>query len=278
MPLSPAQRHQAKHHAIVIAKAAGASFSAGDIIIAPPHPEEGEAAQTYRNLMAQLVEDRRRLSGIASTERKVEAKRDMIDAYQGYVDAVIDAAEQVGKAVQDEIVVTVMIWALDLEQWDYALHVAEHVLTYGLSMPTRFNRDAPTFVVEQVAEAALKAAKLDQDFPRDVLSRVLEMSQPFDILDIVQAKLRKAMGQQLVRIANGEAGQDGAAGMQRHAISAALEMFQSAYRLDPKIGVTKDIEGLKRQLKKLATPDAKDEPAPADPEVPETAAVPSDAG
>lgn len=264
MALSPAQRHLARHRAAAVALAAG--LASADAVVAPPHPDEGEDAQTYRLLMTQLIEDRRRLSDIAATDNKIAAKRDMIGAYDDYVDAVLDAARQTGQAVQDEIVVTVMIWSLDLELWSRALDIAEHVFRFGLQLPQRFKRDAPTFVVEQIAEAALKAAKLDADFDRDVLSRILLMAQPYDIVDIVQAKLRKAMGLQLVRLANGEAAQDGPAGQNRYAVAGALEMFESAYRLDPKIGVTKDIESLKRQLKKIARPESAPEPVPSDPD------------
>lgn len=258
MAFSPAQIYLARHRASAIAIAAGA-LAASSVLIAPPHPEDGEDAQTYKLLMTKLQEDNWRLKDIQSTEKKIEAKGQMFDFYQDYVDAVLDAGESTGKAVQDEIVVTMMIWALDLTYWDRALVIAEHVFRFGLQLPQRFKRDAPTFVVEQIAETALPAAKLNEAFPVDVLQRVLVLAQPYDIVDIVQAKLRKALGYQLQRLAAQDS-ENGPAGMQKHALSAALEMYESAFRLSPKIGVTKEIEALKRQLKKLPAP-AQDAPA-----------------
>lgn len=262
MALSPAQIHLARHRASAIALAAGA-LAASSVVIAPPHPEDGEDAQTYKLLMTKLQEDIWRLKDIASTEKKVEAKRDMIEAYQAHVDAVLCAGEETGKAVQDDIVVTMMIWSLDIGDWDRALDIAEHVFRFGLQLPQRFKRDAPTFVTEQIAETALNAARLDQDFSRDVLSRTLTLSQPYDILDVVRAKLRKAMGQQFQRLAAGD-GETGPAGMKKHALSAALDMYEAAFRLDPKIGGVKEIEAIKRQLKKLPA-ETETDPEPAQP-------------
>jgi hypothetical protein len=249
MVLSPAQRHLANHRASVIALAAGALATAG-ALVAPPHPEEGEDAQTYRLLMAQLIEHRRQLKDIGATEKKIEAKRGMVEYYDDYVDAVLDAGEKTGKAVQDDIVVTMMIWHLDLEHWSRAFQIAAHVLQFGLQMPPPFTRGVPTFLAEQVADAALKADTLDQDFPLDVLQEVFAMVQPYDIYDVVGAKLRKAIGFRFLRISKAD-NPDGPAGGTEAAKRAALEWLRGAYSIDEKCGVKKEMEILQRALKKL---------------------------
>lgn len=250
MALSPAQRHLQRHRTATIAAVAGLAMAAAAGMIAPPHPEDGEDAQTYRLLMAQLIEHRRQLKDIGSTEKKIEAKRGMVEYYDEYVDAVLDAGEQTGKAVQDDIVVTMMIWHLDLEHWSRAFRIAEHILQFGLQMPQPFTRGVPTFLAEQVAEAALKADTLDQDFPLDVLQEVFGMVQPYDIYDVVSAKLRKAIGFRFLRISKADS-PDGPAGGPEAAKRAALEWLRSAYSIDEKCGVKKEMEILQRALKKL---------------------------
>jgi len=257
MALSPAQRHLQRHHAAAIALAAGAAAAAAGAVVAPPHPEDGEAAQSYNLLMVQLIEHRRQLKDIGSTEKKIEAKRGMFDFYQDHVDAVLDAGEKTGQAVQDDIVVTMMIWSLDLQYWSRAFQIAAHVLRFGLQLPQPFTRGVPTFLAEEVAEAALKADALDQDFPLDVLSDVFTMVQPYDIYDVVAAKLRKAIGFRYLRISKAD-NPDGPAGGPEAAKRAALEAFRSAFAIDKKCGVKKEMEILQRALQKLP------EPAPAE--------------
>ncbi|WP_443750390.1 phage terminase small subunit [Asticcacaulis solisilvae] len=247
--LSPAQRHLMRTAAAAAIVAAGAA--AGLETIAPARPEEGPEATAYNLLMAQLGADRRRLSDIASTERKVEAKREMIEAYQPHIDAVLDTTAETGKAVQDEVFVTLMIWHIDVAYYDRALQMAEHVLTHGLVLPDRFNRNAQTLIAEEIAEAGLKATSVDEDFDLDILGRALTLVQPYDVNDIVQSKLRKAIGLQLIRRAEAtEADADGPAGGAQHARSAALEMLTTALRLNPQAGVKKEIERLRMALRK----------------------------
>ncbi|MFA7597234.1 MAG: phage terminase small subunit, partial [Novosphingobium sp.] len=233
-----------------LARAAIEGAQAGEI--APERDAEGPAATEYELLMAQLGEDMRRLKDIQSTEGKIAAKRDMIDRYTSHVDATLAAAIDAGTAVQDELLVNIMIWRLDIGDYDRGLDIAEHVLRFGLRLPERFLRTPATIIAEEVAEAALTSAKTEQDFAIPVLQRTAQLTAEFDMPDVVRAKLAKATGLHFLRtaIAADEQPDSAPAGAAHAARKTALVEFRRALELDRKIGVIKDIERLEAWLKK----------------------------
>ncbi|OCC25301.1 hypothetical protein MB02_01100 [Croceicoccus estronivorus] len=231
--------------------------SASSAGIAPERPDTGAEATEYELLLAALGEDMRRLKDIQSTEGKIAAKREMIDRFSPHVDATLAAAIDSGRAVQDEVLVNMMIWRFDIADYDRALDIAEHVLRFGLRLPERFQRTPATLIAEEAAEAGLTAAKMDRDFPLAVLQRADQLTATSDMPDIVRAKLAKAQGQQLQRAAavaddDPETTPAGAAHASR---KAALVQFRRAIELEPKIGVVKEIERLTAWLNKHAPPD-----------------------
>jgi hypothetical protein len=249
--LSPAQRHRAIVVAGLAILAAGAPVNG----VAPDRPETGPEATEYDLLRARFGADLDTLRDIKAEDGKVAAKVKMLPAYADHIDAVLRAADESGKGVQDEVFVMLMIWQFDVGAWDAGLIMAEHVLKYGLSMPERFSRSAATVITEQPAEAALKAASLNEDFPLDVLQHVQQLTGNDDVNGIVRAKLHKAIAQQLVRVAvkAAEAPADAPAGGARGAYEQALTHFKEALRLHTNSGVKKDIERVTAALKKFDT-------------------------
>lgn len=235
-----------------LARQAIESAAAADL--APERQSTGAEATEYELLMAALGEDMRRLKGIQSTEGKIAAKREMVDRYAPHVEATLAAAVETGTAVQDELLVNIMIWRLDIGDYAVGLDIAEHVLRFGLRLPERFQRTPATMIAEEVAEAALVAAKADKDFPLPVLQRADQLTAGFDMPDAVRAKIAKAIALQLVRAAaDADSTPDSApAGAAHAARKAALDAFRRALELEPKIGVLKDIERLEAWLKKNA--------------------------
>lgn len=253
MRQSPAARFkQAQLARIAVQQADSGNF-------APDRPETGAEATEYELLMAALGEDMRRLKSIQSTEGKIAAKRELIDKYSPHVDATLAAALETGTAVQDELLANIMIWRFDIADYDRALDIAAHVLTYGLRLPERFQRTPGTLIAEEVAEAALTASKADKDFPREVLQRAAALTADSDMPDVVRAKLAKATGLHLVRlaVAADDAPDSLPAGAAHAARQQALVQFRRAQELHGQIGVVKEIERLAAWLNKHA---------PADPE------------
>lgn len=251
---SPAARQrQAK-----LARLAIEGGSAGPV--APERADTGAGASEYELLLAALGADMARLKDIQSTEGKIAAKRDMIDRYTHHVDATLSAASATGQAVQDELLVTIMLWRLDIGDFDRGLDIAEHVLRFGLRLPERFQRTPGTVVAEEVAEAALAAAGQDRDFELSVLQRTAALTADKDMPDVVRAKLEKATGLHLLRSAErAESSESAPAGAPRAARSAALDHLRRALALESKIGVKKQIEQIVSWLNRHGENQAQDE-------------------
>ena len=234
--------------------------------VAPERDSDGAEATEYQLLLAALGEDLASLRQIQSTEGKIAAKRKMVDAYRPHVLASIEAAAVAGKAVQDEIISTMMLWHIDIGEFDQALDMAEHVLRFGLRLPERFERTTGCVVAEEIAHAALAQIGQDGDFDLAVLQRTQQLTAAEDMPDQVRAKLHKAIGLQLVREADREsaAGDNAAAGAEGHARTAALAELRRAIALAPKVGVKKEIERLTSWLDKQAAPPADGEQDQAD--------------
>lgn len=245
--ISPARRHKEQKLARLALEKAGGEG------IAPERPATGAEASEYELLLAALGEDLRRLKDIQSTERKIEAKREMIARYVPHVKATLAAAAESGTGLQDEVLVTMMLWLIDIGAFDEALDLAEHVLRFGLRLPERFQRTAACLIVEEIAEAALAAHGQTIAFDIGVLQRTEQLTAEADMPDIVRAKLMKALGFHMIHFADAQDQSDSAAaGAATSARKAALDYFLRALGLEPKIGVKKDIERLQSALAKAA--------------------------
>jgi hypothetical protein len=143
-----------------------------------------------------------------------------------------------------------MVWSIDTEDYSRALELAAHVLRHQVPMPSRYQRDAATLVLELIAEAALKAQAIDQSFPLAVLEQVEELVAGVDMHDEPRAKLLKAIGVELARAA-GDADPDVA----RPTIARAIEQLEAAQTLNNRVGVKTHIKGLRRALAALPAPD-----------------------
>ncbi|MCJ2189157.1 phage terminase small subunit [Novosphingobium beihaiensis] len=212
----------------------------------PPMPQTGPVASEYQLLLAALGQDLATLRNTQSTERKIEAKRGMIAKFLPWVEGAADA----GAGAQDEIVSTMLVWAIDVQDWPLALKLAAYVLRAGIALPERYKRTPATLVAEEVAEIGVKTPGA---VPLQVLQSVAHLVEDEDIFDQVRAKLEKALG--LAFQAQAAAFEPGAetavAGGKPALLATAKAHFERALSLDGKCGVRKLIEGLGRELKKL---------------------------
>lgn len=216
----------------------------------------GAAATEYELQKARLGVDLRRLSEIQSLERKIELKTELLPGYRDWVEGVLAADEP----VQDEILVHVMIWLIDVGAISSALPLVQHVLKHKLTLPERFSRTPATLIAEESAEAALKLLGKGEDIEPHVLRAMLDdldsvehFTSEEDMFDQVRAKLQKAIGLGLIRLAAATpADADGPAGGQRARQARGLKHLQRAYELDQGCGVKTEINRLERELKKTA--------------------------
>ncbi|WP_298165429.1 phage terminase small subunit [Novosphingobium sp.] len=246
MSYSPALAHRQRVLASLAAGTAAATTGA------PAMPTEGPAASEYQLLLAALGIDLNELRSIESVERKIEAKRSMIERYRPWVEGALSGEQ----AAQDEIVTTMLVWAIDVADWPYALAIAAHVLQHGLALPERYVRKPATLIAEEFAEAGLKAPP---QIDLETLKKVAALVAGADMHDQVRAKLEKALG--LGFMARAEAfdptAESAVAGGKGALLEAALGHFNTALGLNKAVGVKKLIETLTRDLGKLAPAEPK---------------------
>lgn len=223
---TPARKHYQRAMAAKAAGAAGATTMSGD---------------AYELAAASLWEDRRRLKQIKSVQKKIQAKAAMLPQYESYITGVLEA----GKGAQDDVLMTLMVWRLDVGDISGGLDIAEYALRHGLKTPDHYQRDTASIVAEQTAEEILSALPQLPEDGVDVAEvagamlgqaeRAYALVAGRDMHDQIKAKLYKAMG-----YARRETGD----------LAGARDDLTQALELHDRIGVKKDIERLERELAK----------------------------
>ncbi|AZF57455.1 MULTISPECIES: terminase endonuclease subunit [Pseudomonas] len=229
MALSIAQAHQRRARAAMEA--------------AKTAPQQSMAGATaYEHQLNQLLQDRLRLKAIQSNEGKAALKLQLLPEYIPYVEGVLQA----GNGAQDDVMTTVMIWRIDVEDYRGALDIADYVLKHKLIMPDRFERTTGCLVAEEIATAALKAQKANGSFDLAILHRTVELTEDEDMPDQARAKLFLATGRATLNgITAEEPGQPGQ-------IQAGIDLLKRAIELHDGCGGKKDLDGAERLLKKHA--------------------------
>ena len=196
---------------------------------AAAEPNQTMAGATpYELMLAKLAADRRALKGVQSVARKVELKRKLLPEYGDYVAGVLSG----GRGAQDDVLVTVMIWRIDAQDYDGALKIASYALEHSLALPEQFERSLASVVAEQFADAALSAFMDGGSFDAARLERADELTCGADMHDQVRAKLYKALGYAL----------------QDSDPPRALEYLRRALSLNDRVGVKKDIDRISKLI------------------------------
>ena len=202
-------------------------------------------------IMLRLTFDLRRLKDIHSIEAKIEAKRGMLPDYREWCElrlAAGAAAEgnNLPSSGADDVLPTMMVWAIDTGNWPVALELAEHVVRFNVALPDRYKRSAPALIVEEISLYALKVQSRGDVFPLPVLERVAELTAPpIDMHDEIRAKLMKAIGFELAREAD-----EMESGTPEHldAVRKALGPLQRAQDLHDRVGAKGRIKQMQKVL------------------------------
>ena len=183
-------------------------------------------------MLAKLHADSRTLKDIQSQAAKIEKKRELLPGYMPYVEGAMQ-----GSASSDDVMLTVMVWLLDVGDFDQALQIGRHALAHNMVMPDRFKRNVATVLAEEIAEAQINGHTLDQPINGMVLIETAALVELQDLPDQVRAKLFKALG--LFYEVNEEP-------------AASLEAYERAFELNSKIGVKKNIDQQRRKANAAA--------------------------
>lgn len=212
-----------------VAAAAGApmAYSPADALSSP--------ANARKHLMLQeaaLDQDLERVSAINGMAMRQALKRDeLLPKYQDYVQRYCES----GLNFPNRVLVQVMIWLFDTEEFEDGMELAHFAIGQGQQMPERFKRDIQTFVADAVCDwayAEYKAKRSPEPYLSDLLSLV---DGEWELTEQIPAKYHKLVG---IRA------------MEDKDWGLALLHFNRATDLYPSIGVGVRIENCLRALKK----------------------------
>ncbi|QUG76366.1 terminase [Erwinia sp. E602] len=202
--------------------------------------EQSDTARTaHEQIMHRMRMDQSALRRVQSDQAKAELKRQLLPHYEGWIEGTLEG----DGGRQDEVITTLMVWAIDASDYALAVRIGRYVVTHGLAMPDRFNRTAGTLLVDEICDPILVQVKADDT--TDVtpylamLDEVAEITRSQDMPDVVRAKLHKSRA---FALRNGTVAQQ----------AEALELLRQALRLDAGAGVKKEIDRLARVVKKAA--------------------------
>lgn len=241
---------------------APAAAPTGPAPASPARAPSSPATQLAAQMALRFTHDIRRLKEIRSTDGKVAAKREMLPAYADWVKGLLDAGAGAMPGIAGEILPTCMVWLIDVGAYEDALVLAEFVLRHRIPLPARYQRDAPSVIVEEIANKALKAQGANEAFPLDVLDQVEAMTAGLDLHDEIRAKLCKAIGVERL-----DRAEDMPAEESRDALAATLATLKEAARLNPRVGVKDRVKRVEKLLAAIdqaaAAPDQVETPAGA---------------
>ena len=193
------------------------------------HDGIADNATQYELMLAQLVTHQRQLSQIQSIKRRVEVKAGLLPDYAAYVDGIIAG----NAGAQDDVLMTVMMWRIDVGELAGAIDIADYAIEHNLAMPERFKRDTATLIAEATAEYAIAHVENHATTEGEItehLRHVLALTAEKDMPDEVRAKLHKALGLQL----------------QHSNKQEAVSHLSRALELNPRSGVKKLLDKLKK--------------------------------
>ncbi|TEU24696.1 phage terminase small subunit [Alkanindiges illinoisensis] len=211
----------------------------------------------YELQLLQLNNDRARLKQIQSTEGKVKLKQALLPAYMPYVEGILEA----NTGVQDDILMTILVWCIDIGDYTIALKLAEYALQHNLTMPERFSRTTATLITENISNEFLKVLKMDEPVDLAILHHLAELvlhsDLPLAVVDMpdqVKAKLYLALGKATIQQIADDT-------VSPHIVLEAQSYLSRALALDDKCGGKTDLNNVVKLIARL-TPAANDDAPP----------------
>lgn len=165
-----------------------------------------------------------KLKAIRSREARNQRKSELLRSLTDYLNEVLAS----GQAGHDPVLVRCCIWAMDCQQFERCLQLAEYAIQHQMPAPPEFTRTVPEILMEELAYQALYAEQ-PQDYCEPLL-RLDELTTQEDVQDAIRGKFYKALG--LAQPANKP--------------QAALSLFQQAARYGS--SVKTNLNKLKREI------------------------------
>ncbi|RRV08109.1 terminase [Pseudomonas sp. v388] len=189
LALAHKRRTQALGSAALVSAAAAAAlpYSAAEALSSPANARKHLALQE-----AALDQDLERLSAIKGLAGRQDLKRnELLPKYQDYIQRYCES----GLNFPNRVLVQVLIWLFDTEQFVDGMELADIAIEQGQQMPERFKRrDIQTFVADAVIEwayAEYNANRSPEPYLSDLLPRV---DGEWDLTEQIPSKYHKLIG------------------------------------------------------------------------------------
>ncbi|VVP46791.1 hypothetical protein PS847_05139 [Pseudomonas fluorescens] len=172
---------------MIAAAAAPLAYSPAEALSSPAN------AKKHLLLMeASLDQDLQRLSDIKGLAGRQALKREeLLPKYQDFIQRYMDS----GLVMPNRVLVQVMVWLFDTEQFEDGLALADFAIGQGQEMPERFKRrDVQTFVADAVidwAYAEYNAQRSPEPYLSDLLPRV---DGEWELTEQIPSKYHKLIG------------------------------------------------------------------------------------
>lgn len=188
-----------------------------------------DGLSNYELMLVKLNSDRRRLRDIQSVSRKADVKKELLPEYDTYVEGVLAG----GKGVQDEVIVTLLIWSLDADDLTRALPLIDYAVKNDMALPDSYNRNLATAVVDEFVASVQRMYQATETYPLEEIEHIKSLTSDKDMPDEALAKLYKILGE----------AQEAA-----ELLEVAYENYSRAYELNSRVGVKTQMNRLKKQL------------------------------
>ncbi|EEV6491472.1 terminase [Escherichia coli] len=194
----------------------------------------------HEQVLHQLRLAQQQLKGVQSNIARAELKKHLLPDFEGWIEGTL--AGDCGR--QDEVITTMMVWAIDCRDYPLALRIGEYVIRHGLALPDNFGRDATTVLTEEIADVILTQAATNSDTDLSGYTAMLDtlhgLVHDKDMPDQVRAKLHKARAfSRRMSTAPDD-------------VHLSLELLREAMRINPAAGVKREIATLERAVRKAA--------------------------
>ncbi|MNL10844.1 Phage small terminase subunit [compost metagenome] len=227
LALAHKRRVLAQGPAMAVDSAAAVGYSPAAALSSPAN------AQKHLKLMEDaMAQDLERLSKIDNHGLRQQIKRDeLLPKYLDYVQRYRDS----GLSFPNSVVMQVLVWLFDTEQFEAGLDLANFAMEQGQPMPERFKRNVQTFVADAViewAEAEQKAGRSPEPYLSDLLPSV---DDEWKLTEQIPAKYHKLIG---IRA------------LDAREWTKAITHFERATELHAAVGVGTRLEGARKALAK----------------------------
>jgi len=172
--------------AVIAAAAAPLAYSPAEALSSPANAKKHLLLQE-----AAMAQDLERLSAIKGLAGRQALKREeLLPKYQDFIQRYMDS----GLVMQNPVLVQVMVWLFDTEQFEDGLELADFAIEQGQEMPERFKRNVQTFVADAVIDWAFReynAQRSPEPYLSDLLPRV---DGEWDLPEQIPSKYHKLIG------------------------------------------------------------------------------------